>query len=183
MGQSILLSALAVCLCAGAGADRARAANPAAKSYRVDIEAHTDPFVFSPQALGAETKNAAGGGSGPGDRGWSGQVEFYIDNALVAVSRFDRPFGNYRLQLGAGLHQFHFGVTMRPYASKPPDVNNRPRNGDEEQGEPVVEDDCVGQFEVDGPVVLQPRLEFILQRPAPDKIADVLACSLERLAP
>lgn len=142
-----------------ADADPARPTNAANPAYRVDIEARSQSITSGPAMPG-----------GPAADGWTGQVEFYVDAALVTAHPIDRPMGTHTLQLVAGVHQFRFGIAMhRP-------LERGTRRSD--AANPVIEDDCVGQFEIRGPARLQARLDFVVHHPAPGKFADALDCAL-----
>jgi hypothetical protein len=166
MGRSILFAPVLVMAlgCIGAVDMGATAAEPV-KVFRVAIEAGSDSVEIPASAL-------APGGAGPGaSRPWGGEIEFYIDGVRVSVNSLDQPLGSRILQLEEGLHLFRFAVALHAGA---PLALAQVR----EPSVAVEEDDCVGQFEVHGPLVLRPRLRFVLQRAATGKIADSLACFL-----
>jgi len=179
MTRSFRRSTIAICLWSAACVCAVHAADAPKEPFGVDIDARTDPIVFRPMPRAPGTGGDARRSETPSNPAWSGEIEFYVDGTLVAVRRLDQPFGKYRLQLHDGLHLFRFGIAMRPGDDRD-DRDNQASGG---SAHAVIEDDCVGQFEVHGPVALQPRLEFVLHHPAPGKIADALACSLLPIAP
>ena len=138
-----------------------------AQGVSVLIRAREEPFIFSPLAQPLPTGRHAAQPADADGTPWRSKVEFYVDDRLVTVSHFDQPFGVHALQLALGLHLFRFNVALLADAG--------PEAG------PAMDDDCVGQFEVDGPVELQPRLVFMLRNPGPHKFADALDCTLTRI--
>jgi hypothetical protein len=97
----------------------------------------------------------------------AGRIAFYVDGQRLLERTPGQAFGHVHLALASGPHVFRFAVEIE----------------DPRGGAGTMEDDCAGQFALPGPARLHPRLEFVLRRPTPGKLADYLACSLLPQAP
>jgi hypothetical protein len=92
----------------------------------------------------------------------AGRIGFYVDGRLLLERSPAQEFGRLQLALAPGRHLFRFAVELE----------------DPRGGAATLEDDCAGEFELQDATRLRPRLQFVLARPAPGKIADYLSCTL-----